>query len=317
MSDPIKINKCGVSDLGVSDHLLIYCTRKCKKVPVNDHNGIKLRSLINYTKEAFEGKLQQMDWQEVTSCDTVHEVWYNFKCTFLAVIDDIAPLRYVRVKQRTDPWMTGEILHLIHERDRALTKLKKSKDHSWQEKFIYLRNQVQYKKKQAKSDFLANKVDEYKKNNQKNCGKLSKCNTKSGSICLSIDNNTCFGKSKVTEQFNKFFTTIASSLVDKLPPSVAKYGWRHKKEYCRSLGAPANGFSCSEVLEDKVLKILCKLNSSKATGLDQISPRFAKDGAKLIASPLTHILNLSHLSGELPDDLKTARVTPIHKKIVN
>ena len=48
--------------------------------------------------------------------------------------------------------------------------------------------------------------------------------------------------------------------------------------------------------------------------MDQISPRFVKDGAKLIASPLTHILNLSLLSGELPDDLKTARVTPIHKK---
>ena len=61
VSDPIKINKCGVSDLGVSDHLLIYCTRKCKKVPVNDHNGVKLRSLKNYTKEAFEGKLQQVD----------------------------------------------------------------------------------------------------------------------------------------------------------------------------------------------------------------------------------------------------------------
>ena len=44
------------------------------------------------------------------------------------------------------------------------------------------------------------------------------------------------------------------------------------KEYYRSLGAPANGFSLNEVLEDKVLKILCKLNSSMAAGLDQISP---------------------------------------------
>lgn len=63
-----------------------------------------------------------------------------------------------------------------------------------------------------------------------------------------------------------------------------------------------------------VLSILCKLNSSKATGLDQLSPRFVKDGAALIVSPLTHILNLSFKSGELPDDIKAARVTPIHKK---
>ena len=58
--------------------------------------------------------------------------------------------------------MTGEILHLIHERDRAFTKLKKTKDISWHGKFTYLRNQVQYKKKQAKSDFIANKTDEFK-----------------------------------------------------------------------------------------------------------------------------------------------------------
>ena len=59
MSDPITINKCGVSDLGVSDHFLIYCTCKCKKIPVNDHNGVKLRSFKNYTKEALAGKLPQ------------------------------------------------------------------------------------------------------------------------------------------------------------------------------------------------------------------------------------------------------------------
>ena len=127
-------------------------------------------------------------------------------------------------------------------------------------KIIYLRNQVQYKKKQAKSDFLANKVDEYKKKlwqTLKSLGTSSKCNTKSECIGLSIDNNTCFDK--VTEQFNKFFTTIASSLVDKRPLSVGIYGWRHIKEYYRSLGAPANGISFNEVLEDKVNEIRARL----------------------------------------------------------
>ena len=54
-----------------------------------------------------------------------------------------------------------------------------------------------------------------------------------------------------------------------------------------------------------VLRILCKLNSSKDTGLDMQSPRFVKDGAALTVSPLTHILNLSLKSGELPDDIKS------------
>ena len=58
--------------------------------------------------------------------------------------------------------MTGDLLHLIHERDITLSKFKKTKDHSWYTKYIYLRNQVQYKKKSAKSDFIASKVDDYK-----------------------------------------------------------------------------------------------------------------------------------------------------------
>ena len=60
--------------------------------------------------------------------------------------------------------------------------------------------------------------------------------------------------------------------------------------------------------------VLCKLNSSKATGLDLLSARFIKDGAKLIATPLTHILNLSLSTSEIPENLKSAKVMPIYKK---
>ena len=60
--------------------------------------------------------------------------------------------------------------------------------------------------------------------------------------------------------------------------------------------------------------ILCKLNSSKATSLDLLSPRIVKGGAALIVSPVTDILSLSLKCGESPDDIKVAKVTPIHKQ---
>ena len=47
---------------------------------------------------------------------------------------------------------------------------------------------------------------------------------------------------------------------------------------------------------------------------EELSPRLIKDGADIIMSPLTHILNLSLVTGNIPDDLKSARVTPIYKK---
>ena len=48
--------------------------------------------------------------------------------------------------------------------------------------------------------------------------------------------------------------------------------------------------------------------------MDLLSPRFIKDGAKLIVSPLTHILNLPLSTSEIPENLKSAKVMPIYKK---
>jgi len=63
-----------------------------------------------------------------------------------------------------------------------------------------------------------------------------------------------------------------------------------------------------------VLMILCKLNWSKVTSLDVLSPRIVKGGAALIVYLVTDILSLSVKCGELPDDIKVAKGTPIHKK---
>ena len=48
--------------------------------------------------------------------------------------------------------------------------------------------------------------------------------------------------------------------------------------------------------------------------MDPLSPRFIKDGAKLIESPLIHILNISLSTSEIPVNLKSAKVMPIYKK---
>ena len=59
--------------------------------------------------------------------------------------------------------------------------------------------------------------------------------------------------------------------------------------------------------------ILTQLNSfdpRKSTGLDDISPRFLKDGASVLAEPI----GLSILTEIVPPELKRAKVVPIFKK---
>ena len=73
-------------------------------------------------------------------------------------------------------------------------------------------------------------------------------------------------------------------------------------------------FGLVSVTVDQVSSILNSISASKARGLDELPTRFIKDGSSVIAKPLTHIVNLSITTGNIPDDLKAARVVPLYKK---
>ena len=51
MSDHKNVFQSGVISVGLSDHILIYCTRKITKVKTYIHKTVRVRSLKNYTKE--------------------------------------------------------------------------------------------------------------------------------------------------------------------------------------------------------------------------------------------------------------------------
>ena len=133
-------------------------------------------------------------------------------------------------------------------------------------------------------------------------------------IQLYICNAISFVGKEVAEEFNKFFTTVASNLVSKLPKCTNKYSGKHPHDFYIAKGVKKNAFKLTVVSEETVLKILNNLGASKATGTDQLPPRFDKDGASHIVEPITHIINLSIYTSTVPNDLKTARVVPIYKK---
>ena len=67
------------------------------------------------------------------------------------------------------------------------------------------------------------------------------------------------------------------------------------------------------VSEQEVIEICKSLKSGTAVGYDNVSVDLVKQCAQLISSPLTHIINVSIVSGIVPDELKIARVIPLFK----
>ena len=66
--------------------------------------------------------------------------------------------------------------------------------------------------------------------------------------------------------------------------------------------------------ESITLNALRRLETSKASGLDNISPHLLKDDAEVISKPLTQSINASLSQGVVPQEWKYARVTPLFKK---
>ena len=56
------------------------------------------------------------------------------------------------------------------------------------------------------------------------------------------------------------------------------------------------------------------MDSSKAPGLDEISSKFLKDGAEVLALPLCNVVNLFMKQYLFPDQCKVAKLKPLFKK---
>ena len=68
------------------------------------------------------------------------------------------------------------------------------------------------------------------------------------------------------------------------------------------------------ICTETTIKILRNIETSKAAGIDKISGKFLKDGASVLATPITQICNLSIALSSFPKDCKSAKLKPLYKK---
>lgn len=319
-SDKSNISNSGAIDYGISDHAIIYCTRKTRRPVINCHHTVKIRSMRNYNNESLLHELGKLDLSRVLKMTSADEAWCYFKFMFLRAINQLAPVKSVRFKTRSEPWINAAIIEAITARNDSLQEYRKKKDEASFGLFKKLRNVVNRLIKKAKLEYYNDIIAENKDDPQKlwkslkQLGYRNKLKTRTLNMNLNSEGTLTSDKSLVAGIFNNFFTTIASTLVNKLPSPSGRYGEDHVESFYKRLGVRTDDFHFNEVSEEVVLLKLRALKPSKATGIDNIPSRFIRDAAELISPFITHIINLSIKEGHVPHDFKQARVIPLHKK---
>ena len=134
-------------------------------------------------------------------------------------------------------------------------------------------------------------------------------------IVFEIDNHKVFDSFSVASIFNRFYCSIASKLVSRLPSPSGIFHTSSdafKQHYSRLIGT-RSGFVISPVSSHFFRKQLSTLNPKKAVGLDDVSSLFLRDAANSVLVPITHIINLSITTETVPSAFKEARVVPLFK----
>ena len=141
-----KIFQSGVIDSGISDHQLIFCTRKVKRV------NVLLISLKHYTVNLFDEGLRKVNFLNYERFSNIDAAYTDFLNKLMKIINKIAPSKEIRIKNNNQDWFDREVADLIHVREKLFLKFKKSKLHIDEEIYKKIRNQVQklIKKKEVK-----------------------------------------------------------------------------------------------------------------------------------------------------------------------
>ena len=123
---PHKITQSGVIELNLSDHELIYCTRKTTKFKLNKYNELNIRSMKNYTAENFVEHLKKIDFPNYKTYSCVNMAYLDFITKLIDVIGSLCPTKKIRIKSKTKPGFDSEVISIINKRDACYKKFKRS-----------------------------------------------------------------------------------------------------------------------------------------------------------------------------------------------
>ena len=297
-SAPSRVSQKVVINVGVSDYQLIFCTRKISKIKTGGGDKyLNFRSLKNYTADYYKETLKQVDFPNYENFGDVNEAYSNFFQKLMTVIDKIAPYKSKRVKGNTQKWFDGEVLEKLNLRNKLFKKFKKSRLHI--DKELYKKSKydalklIASKKQAFFEEKLSETIGKPKElwESLKSLG-MPKRTVISNFNAIEENDTLTYDTRSISKIFKNFFSNLAKSLLIKLPNPPDKYNLQSVLRYYSSFTI-SDYFCLSNTSEEKVLKIMTNIESSKAAGVDKLSGRFLKDGANILAKPISALCNLS------------------------
>ena len=303
-----NVNSYGVLNYNISDHNPVFII---KRRIHNNKNKIWVegRSYKNYDRDLFMHKIANLDWSILALLNDPNEAWHMIYKAIVYEADIMCPIRKFKVNTLKPDWYTLDLLQQARERDRLARLAKRHKTQESWGKFTTARNKFNSDIKAAKNDYTLDMLERNSQNQTKfwksiksilpvrNVATVDK-------VIDPITNNVCEGV-EAANVINNFFNTIGPKLSESLP--VIQKPNSDLNVACKFDQLPP-------ITEPAVIKLIESINTSKSSCLDKLPSKLLKDALLAIPSQITHLFNMSLITGIFPDAWKEGKISPILKK---
>lgn len=312
-SNCMKVVESGVIHLGMSDHSLVYLVWGKARKSYSKHAYRTYRTYKHFDENEFCCDIDRIDWQSVFFGVDVNSSLNEFQKKFSLTCNSHAPIRKSRTKKTRSPWINGEIINVIHERDKLKEKATRNRTPENWKAYQKMRNHVTSKIRQNKRKMFQRRIERSHANVKqtwKNLNMLIPRKKKNTKIqYLKCDEEEFHDSKIISLKLNDFFVNVGP----RLAGSILSDTNTNNNMIQTMPHALKCSFQLSPVTIDEVKKKLMKLSSDKAMGCDMLPIKLIKLTISCIYEPLTHVINMSITSGCVPTEWKKARVCALHK----
>ena len=293
-----EIDHC--APLGPSDHALLKVTFDL------DQQGQKAnKDRLNYSRGNYERmkEVLTIDWMELLGDLTKpEEMWNKFKAEILKAANRCIPKMKIKKGHTKRIPVDKKTLSKIRRKKRLWLQTRNNRSRQLYQEYCQIRNQV----RRATRRNIYNKEKEIAtqiKTNPKRFWNYTRQRTGYREVVPQLEipgGGTTADDKEKAEVLSTFFKSVFTEEMDgdwDLPRPVT-----------------CNIDPDMTIIEDQVLHELEKLDPSKSPGPDEIHPKILYETRTIIAYPLSLIFNASLQEGRIPEDWKSANITPIHKK---
>ena len=284
-----------------SDHnfVLLSLDAKCSNFsPSSVETRALNASKLNLVNEALKlAPFGALDSAFDDSADSMNDKFFAFKKLIIDVLDQVAPLKTVRIKIDNQPWFDDELRKFTNERNRIHSYALNypSSDPIW-DRFRQFRNYCKSLNRRKMIEFYKDKSNSYFEGNKKFWvfyksvisvikTKKSTNNQIIGNIFDVESNNSVSSPGDIARVFNRHFTSLKCE-AEVTNENCSDYVNNCFLKYKRDRLLSTEPFSFNLISAEIVKKAILTLDNSSSSGITEIPIRVIKHSVDILSPVL-------------------------------